>query len=136
LNPGLIMCGIFLSLSSTGQNCPIDDGTRALLQKRGPDTECELSLIIGNYSLYLCSTVLHMRGDTIVKQPRKSDRFILQWNGEIFDGLDVSHHENDTLSFFKALHASKDVRAVLSQIKGPWAFCLIDVHFSFSCLFL
>ena len=41
-------------------------------------------------SINLASVVLHLRGESIAKQPVE-DGFgnILAWNGEIFDGLEV-----------------------------------------------
>ncbi len=40
--------------------------------------------------IHLAAVVLHLRGESIVKQPVE-DSFgnILAWNGEIFDGLEV-----------------------------------------------
>jgi hypothetical protein len=42
--------------------------------------------------------VLHLRGTHIQIQPIREERDILCWNGEIFDGLEVTFQ--DSLSFF------------------------------------
>ena len=40
--------------------------------------------------------VLHLRGDVVTLQPHIAKTGnVLLWNGEIFDGIFVDHHQND-----------------------------------------
>ncbi|KAG8781896.1 hypothetical protein FRC15_007895 [Serendipita sp. 397] len=63
--------------------------------QRGPNSQKEISLEIGNLSLRFFSSVLHLRGDHVAVQPHTDDQNILCWNGEVFEGLPVSAVEND-----------------------------------------
>lgn len=86
------------------------------------------------------ASVLHLRGDSIAKQPFEANGDVLIYvrpitrfistladpvrpqNGEIFDGLDVDAHENDGQVLFAALQAGPSVLYTLRKIEGPYAF--------------
>lgn len=61
------------------------------LCRRGPDLEnCVKTILDNQYSLHMHSSVLHLRGQQPVEQPfRNSNGDLLQWNGDIFGGLEV-----------------------------------------------
>jgi asparagine synthetase B (glutamine-hydrolysing) len=100
------MCGIDTAIASTGeQSYPqaeeresfpatnsyvIPDG----IKRRGPDglSTCSFQYASGtNWLVRASSSVLHLRGPNTVVQPLENDRFILQWNGEVYDGIPVSY---------------------------------------------
>lgn len=64
-----------------------------LLRRRGPDAFGEYRIRIPNnetfWQIQFLSTVLYMRGTQCVQQPLVSSRFVLQWNGELYDGIKV-----------------------------------------------
>lgn len=66
-----------------------------------------------------------MRG-LLTPQPLEDDAGnVLEWNGEIFSGLPVGPEENDTAVFSRRLSSCggpSEILAVLSAIRGPWAF--------------
>lgn len=79
---------------------------------------------------WLCflSTVLHLRGSETVAQPLASERFVLQWNGEVYSGLDV-RGRNDTTVLFEALHQQsgpEGICSVMSLVRGEYALVLYD----------
>lgn len=135
----------------------ITDNDRDFIAARGPDSVKEFSLTLGKVDIFGVSSVLHMRGPQTVPQPLESSRFILQWNGEIFDfssdyaGIDgenndVSLDGNDTELLFEHISAleaddedlSPRLGALLDKIQGPWAIVLLDklhkrVYFGRDC---
>ncbi len=118
------MCGIFLSVDCG----PITDDILSILKRRGPSSYAEQVELLANHEIVLASSVLHLRGDQITKQPLSDhERFVLQWNGEVFDGLEISQHQSDTDVLYTRLHTVGDVVKVLGLIKGPFAFTVIDV---------
>lgn len=125
------MCGIFLQITRDKKPI-IAENQRELIYNRGPDGIKEFSYETESISLVGLSSVLHLRGDSVTLQPLESSRFILQWNGEIFDYNDVSMTEdsllklNDTQFLFDKLHEKSSVKDVLSAINGPWACTIFD----------
>lgn len=101
------------------------------IRRRGPDA-CHVTNfgIPNQYSIRFVSSVLHLRGRDTVAQPVESANFILQWNGEIYDGINVALHENDTTVLLDTLeaHAGCPVEQVVGRIKGEFAFVLLDVQ--------
>ncbi|KAF8649793.1 hypothetical protein AX16_005559 [Volvariella volvacea WC 439] len=68
---------------------------------------------------------LQLRGDTPITQPHVEGGDLLCWNGEIFDGLNISTNENDGVRLFRALRTistPKDVVDILGSVEGPYAF--------------
>ncbi|CAG8454408.1 1846_t:CDS:10 [Ambispora gerdemannii] len=84
---------------------------------------------------------LHLRGQNLMKQPVRDNDRVLLWNGEIFDGIEVSKHENDTEKLFEALKSCDQAAAnvnnmrnnserdelnpiaqTLAKIEGPFSF--------------
>lgn len=131
------MCGIFLGISSkTDPTHTVHPHQRELVFNRGPDSIQDFNLEINEFRIVGISSVLHLRGDLLTKQPLDSSNFVLQWNGEVFNycDYDASGKENeddsllarnDTQFIFDEFH-KKPVEDVLLTIKGPWAFTLID----------
>jgi asparagine synthetase B (glutamine-hydrolysing) len=79
-----VMCGIFFSLLPS--TVSLSDSDRILFRNRGPDSYIEKYLTFKDFSAFLISSVLYLRGSQLVKQPLFSDQYIFQWNGEIFGG--------------------------------------------------
>lgn len=124
------MCGIFLQIAPASESITsIDQHQKELIYNRGPDGMNEFVYNTENLNLTGLSSVLHLRGDSITLQPLESSRFILQWNGEIFDYEDDTVNNllemNDTQFLFDKLHKSS-VKDSLSAVKGPWACTIID----------
>ncbi|CAA7266634.1 unnamed protein product [Cyclocybe aegerita] len=68
---------------------------------------------------------LRLRGDSPIVQPHVKGENALCWNGEIFDGLDISPHENDGVKLFDLLcplETAEQIRDLMSGIEGPYAF--------------
>ncbi|KAI8978629.1 asparagine synthase-domain-containing protein [Pilobolus umbonatus] len=140
------MCGILFSLSTVDK--PIDkaewDTLKELNNRRGPDAQQLVAIQIQNkHDLQFYSTVLHLRGLETVSQPlRNTTGDILCWNGEIFSGLEIKPHENDTLVLMDRLNKAtteEDTLAVFSMIEGPYAFVywkaqLKKIYFGRDCL--
>ncbi|KAJ6604396.1 asparagine synthase-domain-containing protein [Mycena vulgaris] len=58
-------------------------------------------------------------------QPHERDGNIFCWNGEIFDGMEISKEENDGVKLFQALSALETVEQVcdlFGSVEGPYAF--------------
>ncbi|KZT36613.1 hypothetical protein SISSUDRAFT_1024067 [Sistotremastrum suecicum HHB10207 ss-3] len=133
------MCGILCSVNfSSGE--PVDDNAlNAQLQslqkanaERGPDSSVWYHTRVEakdpmhrNVDIACYSSVLHLRGDTVTRQPLVSaDGNILCFNGEIFEGLDINEHENDASKLFGLLNASGSdgIAEVLGSVEGCYAF--------------
>ncbi|KAG0310901.1 hypothetical protein BGZ99_010490 [Dissophora globulifera] len=96
----------------------------------------------GDMELTFYGAVLHLRGDTVARQPHVSSRTgdVLIWNGEIFDGIFVDHHQNDGKVLMDRLDAISDKGSsqqahaglflqIMATIEGPYAF----VYYHASC---
>lgn len=122
------MCGIYF-----GKEVPSDSLLESL-QRRGPDHQQTIKC----HEYILHSTVLHMRGDSVTPQPLCSDRFVLQWNGEIF-GFSPSFRKtakevllwtrSDTQILFDLLNDEPDdIINLLMSIEGPFAVLILDIR--------
>lgn len=84
------MCGIYAEVLPSTRASDIDNAELKLaLSRRGPDQMacCHVDI---NLSVIRClSSILHMRGHEPTVQPLNSPEYILQWNGEVFGGLEV-----------------------------------------------
>ncbi|KAI8087994.1 asparagine synthase-domain-containing protein, partial [Gilbertella persicaria] len=107
-----------------------------------PDAQ-NLVQVQSNYLLQFYSTVLHLRGPSVVPQPlQDTDHNILCWNGEIFDGIQIASGQNDTQVLMDQLQATTTEQAILNvmqTIEGPYAFVYYrastnKVYFSRDCL--
>ncbi|KAG0251040.1 hypothetical protein BG011_007890 [Mortierella polycephala] len=156
------MCGILFSIQ--GQRTDSQEAyarTWATLQelnsRRGPSAQDvytvslaqdEISSRVGLMTFY--GAVLHLRGDFVTRQPHVSETGnVLLWNGEIFDGIFVGHHQNDgrvlmdqldKLSLDKGIkdHTSAFL-GIMAKIEGPYAFVYYHassnrVYFGRDCL--
>ncbi|GAA5891353.1 hypothetical protein JCM8208_002596 [Rhodotorula glutinis] len=103
------------------------------VQDRGPD-DCRqhgqdvvTERGIG-YRLDFHASVLHMRGDNLTVQPFIRDGNVLLWNGEVFDGLEVSPHENDGQKLFDQIQQYGPTRffAAIRDVEGPYAFIYFE----------
>lgn len=109
-----------------GQKAGKLDFSCSRLKNRGPDASSQAAVDIDPQThLVLTGHVLHMRG-CLTPQPAtdKAGNF-LQWNGEIFGGLQVGPNENDTALLLSKLSEKSDVEHILgtlSSVQGPWAF--------------
>lgn len=87
----LVMCGIFLQAlaGQEASSAPCLGANLERVRRRGPDAFAvkyhSTNLHDGRaVRLAFASSVLHLRGPNIARQPLSSDQFILQWNGEIY----------------------------------------------------
>lgn len=119
------MCGIFCLLSLSPSQLELDRSVHERLRRRGPNFSRDLEVRAARYRCLFSAHVLHMRG-LLTPQPLEDDAGnVLEWNGEIFSGLPVGPQENDTAVFSRRLSSCRgpsEVLAVLSAIRGPWAF--------------
>lgn len=79
------MCGIYLGL----HDHEISLDLRTKIANRGPDSIKDVCLNIDGHHVQLISSVLHIRGQGLCEQPVENDKFVLQWNGEVFAGIEV-----------------------------------------------
>ncbi|OCL05974.1 hypothetical protein AOQ84DRAFT_390514 [Glonium stellatum] len=146
------MCGIYLSISSSGY-VPPNPGTRQFLHNRGPDSSKEHKVAIGppahfieaslHQPLYITfiSSVLSLRGSNIVSQPLidEASRSVLCWNGEAWKLDDAEVTGNDSQKVFELfinastgeagaseLTTHKRILKAISSISGPFAFVFYD----------
>lgn len=141
------MCGIFCSLSRHGYVVP-DTNTKQLLQNRGPDSTGQHQTLIhatgrleqsgaSQVHATFLSTVLSLRGRTIVDQPLKDKATgsVLCWNGEAWTiNNDVVTGNDSELVFTELLKActgsaassTPGVISLLSSVRGPYAFVFFD----------
>lgn len=156
------MCGIFFSCSRNDHKSPSNCLSKSL-ERRGPDCVCTLLRAVTSgsasslgtssnksqhsYCLTFLSTVLSLRGESIVSQPLKdpdSDS-LLCWNGEAWKvGSKVIDGNDGQVVFdlfLKAIYSSgprlnnasssydqntRDIIDVTASISGPYAFILYD----------
>lgn len=117
------MCGILFALSSREiQEDPDTLELRNEISARGPDSLCSHYQDYGSaVRLEFTSSVLALRGHTVVKQPLVDQNIgVLCWNGQVFGGaLDVGKDDNDTLSIWQQLKSGVPIARVLEQVEGP-----------------
>ncbi|KAL1667660.1 asparagine synthase-domain-containing protein [Schizophyllum commune] len=124
------MCGICFVLrgNETGE-----DGDLRMLYPlleqanaaRGPDAQRTRKVRAEHSDLTFYSSELRLRGDAPVVQPHEGEGNILCWNGEIFNGLNMSATENDGVKLSEALGSltsAEEVAALFSTLEGPYAF--------------
>ncbi|KAG6831260.1 hypothetical protein H0H92_011770 [Tricholoma furcatifolium] len=129
------MCGIFFAARANNT----DDTFGALSQKlqvanaaRGPDAQGYYQTSVNSgaedsltFVLEFYASELRLRGDNFVEQPHHRDGHVLCWNGEIFDGMDISAHENDGVRLFdklRTLDTADEIQDLFASIEGPYAF--------------
>ncbi|GJN92383.1 hypothetical protein Rhopal_005413-T1 [Rhodotorula paludigena] len=106
------------------------EGVVKAVESRGPDAHNTLIRHVRpskgfHFEMRFHASVLHMRGDALTMQPFVSDNGdVLLWNGEIFDGLEVSPHENDGQKLFDQIqrYGPSNFFAAIHDIEGPYAF--------------
>lgn len=104
------------------------------LAHRGPDHFEKVIIDCGcsrQFAITELSSVLQLRGKLVTNQPYqgKASNSMLQWNGQVFGGLDLDEDKSDTEQIMALLEAAKndaDVLKVLGSIRGPWAFTYWD----------
>ncbi|CAG8466385.1 6458_t:CDS:10 [Ambispora leptoticha] len=113
------MCGILFQFVRQHFAIDNDNYFKSILieqnKKRGPDAQNYYREILTssndnavkeserNDYLEFYGATLHLRGQNLVHQPVRDNDRVLLWNGEIFDGIEVSKNENDTEKLFEAL---------------------------------
>ena len=154
-----VMCGIFVSISRQNYVRPSHAAVEHL-RLRGPDYTREIQRQIThpetitkekdspemlNTKLTAISTVLSLRGDSVVAQPLEDEASgsFLCWNGEAWKIADQDFPGNDAERVFRSLLDAIDVptaetvrrgdpqRTVLSfisSIAGPFAFVFYDAR--------
>lgn len=120
------MCGINAILSTTSESEQFNNKIDYIL-RRGPDSYCNISIeIFQDMKILFSSSVLYMRGKEIVSQPiQDKNKNILLWNGEIFNNVQVSSENNDTIVILEKLSNAKtksEFINIFGQLLGPWAF--------------
>nr|XP_039249743.1 asparagine synthetase domain-containing protein 1-like [Styela clava] len=122
------MCGI-IAIISKSENVPqhILDDILPLIKRRGPDATGTKSTIIGNgFYLHMISTVLHLQGNVATQQPYvTANGDFLQWNGDVFGGLEVKDGFCDTVILANCLSEcanDAEICKVFSLLHGPYAF--------------
>ena len=120
------MCGILFNLRIKDDRSTCDSSAaRNEIARRGPDALQSLSVnaAIPGSSLTLelefTSSVLALRGDDVVSQPMRGHAQIFCWNGQVFRGLDVGKHENDTEKIWEQICHGQDIVQVLGNVEGP-----------------
>jgi asparagine synthetase B (glutamine-hydrolysing) len=152
------MCGIFCSIHRDAFTTP-NVATQKLLQNRGPDSVGQHQVLIDAASqparqlrATFLSTVLSLRGKTVVTQPLQHEQTgaVLCWNGEAWSiGNDAVAGNDSQLIFDKLVAVSStansleaSIRAVtmlMSSVSGPYAFVFYDathklVYYGRDCL--
>ena len=154
------MCGIFFSCSSQEHLVP-SGRVLSCLARRGPDSQqvVQRKLRSSNYvdtalkTVYyinFVSTVLSLRGDSVVRQPLEDSRSgsLLCWNGEAWKVNGTSISGNDAQLIFCLLleatnHESMDnqdisntytrtlqaVLKVVATISGPFSMVFFDAKY-------
>lgn len=158
------MCGIFFSCSQE-EHRPASDALSDYLQRRGPDGADSISPSVTletkasrhsgpnmqkrTYFLTFLSTVLSLRGSSVVRQPLRDPESgsSLCWNGEAWkignqsiQGSDAEyvfdlflnatkrHRDNADHTPASPNHSLQGVVDILSSITGPYAFVLYDAQ--------
>ncbi|KAJ7835293.1 asparagine synthase-domain-containing protein [Mycena leptocephala] len=127
------MCGIFLCARFAENNCgSLPDLCERLKDAngaRGPDSQDTRQVSVTGSDdtvvLDFFASELRLRGSDPVVQPREQDGNLFCWNGEIFDGMDITKEENDGVKLFHALSAVDTIEQVgelFGKIEGPYAF--------------
>jgi len=118
---GTTMCGIVCAIGNVHHN---SQDLIASVASRGPDAQSSHTVSVEGLPIWFHASVLHLRGDEVTPQPHVATdtRDVLIYNGEIFDGLDVSAHENDGAKLFTLLRTSTDPLEALNDIDGPYVF--------------
>ncbi|KAI8596454.1 asparagine synthase-domain-containing protein [Dissophora ornata] len=162
------MCGILFGIQDQGTAASQEPYQRTwsalqeLNARRGPSAQdtynvstaqCGANVANGQNSadLTFYGAVLHLRGDIVTRQPHVSPQTenVLIWNGEIFDGIFIDHHQNDgqvlmgQLEGISTEHGSDKHSAlflgIMAKIEGPYAFVYYHstsrtVYFGRDCL--
>ncbi|PLW16246.1 hypothetical protein PCASD_18112 [Puccinia coronata f. sp. avenae] len=112
------------------------DSILRAISPRGPDFQAQTTHLIRgdttnvDIEINLFASVLHLRGLSLTKQPiRAADTgSLLLWNGEVFDGLEISDTENDGQAILKALEnrENRTIPQIFLGIEGPYAFVYYD----------
>ncbi|KAF8527851.1 asparagine synthase-domain-containing protein [Hysterangium stoloniferum] len=97
---------------------------------RGPDSQNREDVTIDMapnnlISISFVASTLHLRGIAPVPQPHVSTKNVFCWNGEVFEGLQISDDANDGAVLFAALDEldhPEDIYSFISSIEGPYAF--------------
>ncbi|KAF8349883.1 asparagine synthase-domain-containing protein [Amanita rubescens] len=95
---------------------------------RGPDVQTEYQLTpysSPTLSVLFVASELRLRGEAPVLQPHLKNGNVLCWNGEIFDGMEISVAENDGVKLMDVLSSLENpdsVPELLGHIEGPYAF--------------
>jgi asparagine synthetase B (glutamine-hydrolysing) len=120
------MCGILFTLRHKRRPLAHDRAASRLeVAKRGPDalqSICVDLAIPGSgleLELEFTSSVLALRGDSIVSQPLRGNGQIFCWNGQVFRGLEVAKHENDTSKIWEQVCGGQAITDVLGRVEGP-----------------
>ncbi|XP_028661900.2 asparagine synthetase domain-containing protein 1 [Erpetoichthys calabaricus] len=121
------MCGICCAIVLSPLRSTCREDHQAKLQRRGPDCSRHVSRrdSSSGYECRFSGHVLHMRGPLTPQPLEDDDGNVLLWNGEVFGGVPVCSEDNDTQAVLRHLGASRteaQVLAVLSAVRGPWAF--------------
>ncbi|EIW67931.1 hypothetical protein TREMEDRAFT_72060 [Tremella mesenterica DSM 1558] len=134
------MCGLTLSLRFVGDpdHTPPHSEIDSLIttnSRRGPDSSAIFRKVFTtcegcHVELVLAASVLGLRGDGITSQPIISERGVLGWNGQVFDGLQVNPGENDTRKIFDKLEGGENPWDILDKIEGPYAFIYLNLETS------
>ncbi|KAG0059114.1 hypothetical protein BGZ89_000695 [Linnemannia elongata] len=153
------MCGILFSIQDrnvepTDKFAPTWSTLQELNSRRGPSAQDSHSVALSqpnndslgptwssNIDMTFYGAVLHLRGDHVTRQPHVSSTGnVLLWNGEIFDGIAVDHHENDGRVLMDQLEAistrcydgpqdhKQDFLNLMATIEGPYAFVYFHAH--------
>ncbi|KAI5123605.1 hypothetical protein M0805_003421 [Coniferiporia weirii] len=97
---------------------------------RGPDAyECHQVVVAtdegSSLDVRFFASELRLRGDKPVIQPHRSSKAAFCWNGEVFEGLELSASENDGVKLFQKIEDLSDPETelprTLQDIEGPYA---------------
>ncbi|KAJ7102183.1 asparagine synthase-domain-containing protein [Mycena belliarum] len=131
------MCGVFFCVRHSKDDSPALLELCGRLQytngARGPDSQGTQRISVTGpdelnhaaLTLDLYASELRLRGIAPIVQPHEQDGNVFCWNGEIFDGMEISKEENDGVKLFRALRALETLEQVcdlFGRIEGPYAF--------------
>lgn len=122
------MCGIFCCLADSNIAQEISDNELLLklLRRRGPDLQGKVFVPLNHErTLVFQSSTLELRGETCGQPLKDSFDNVLQWNGEIFGGVDIEAEQSDTeflLTKLSLCKTKQDIFNLISKIRGPFAF--------------
>ncbi|KAJ3545305.1 hypothetical protein NM688_g5640 [Phlebia brevispora] len=128
------MCGILFLLRTADREhdaCEVEfnktfERLKTANAARGPDAQDTVKRRTKKLEFTYFDSELRLRGHDRISQPhRDAEGNLLCWNGEVFEGMDITLDENDGAKLFSRLRTSQtteDIIDLFGSIEGPYAF--------------